>query len=302
MDRQTIESTPTVGHTLRHLWRYVILIVGALMSIIVDKPAHAAGEVAALIQDYTCYNSTPPPLVNTSTPDECYALWQARDGGLHYQFCISHGGTMRYDVSRYPNGQIIATGHVCTYQYGGGYFALFNYYCPSGTAPQQGMCMDKCPVDDLTPLTDPVALDFENGNRWRPDGLTADFQSKLACIQSGISNRGGTYVGTSAYRPTQYQQHLFEIIKKDVFLDTDYMIAHPECQALREEVTRAMGPPPGHDLSYDQPVARPGKSRHESGTAFDVTPSGLTDAQLAPVYTGCGVTHTAVPGEPWHVQ
>lgn len=160
-----------------------------------------------------------------------------------------------------------------------------------------------CPVPGLTPLTDPVAIDFENGARWRPDRLTADYQTKLACVQNGIVARGGTSVGTSAYRPTQYQQHLFEIVDRDFRLSRPgYMGSHPECQTLRDKVTGEMGPSPGHALRRNQPVATPGTSRHESGMAFDVTPSDLTDAQLAPVYTGCGVTHTAVPGEPWHVQ
>jgi len=160
----------------------------------------------------------------------------------------------------------------------------------------------------LTPLTDPVAIDFDNsvGGRWRPDGLTADYQNKLACVQSEISARHGTYTGTSAYRPYEYQRHLYEIIKKDVKLDTDYMVAHPECRALRDEVTHEMGPetgsPPGHNLQYDQPVARPSRSNHEAGEAFDLTPHGLTDAQMVPIYAGCGVTHIAVPNEPWHVQ
>jgi hypothetical protein len=159
-----------------------------------------------------------------------------------------------------------------------------------------------CDIPGLTPLTDPIAIDFEDGNRWRPDGLTADYQSKLKCVQDGITTRGGSSAGTSAYRPTQYQRHLSEIIQKDALLDADTMTAHPECQGLRDEITRAMGAPPGHGLQHNQLVAEPGTSRHESGMAFDVTPSGLTDAQLTLVYTGCGVTHTAVSGEPWHVQ
>ena len=165
-----------------------------------------------------------------------------------------------------------------------------------------------CPIDPLTPLTDPVALDFDTnpGHRWRPDLLSPVFQEHLTCVENGITARGGKYVGTSAYRPTQYQQHLFEIVQKDKELYPGYMTAHPECQALRDEITQEMGkdkgPPPGHGLKFNQPVAPPGSSRHESGTAFDLTPSGLTGAQLAPIYSGCGVTHTAVPGEPWHTQ
>ena len=131
-----------------------------------------------------------------------------------------------------------------------------------------------CQEPPLTPLTDPVAIDFDNsvGGRWRPDGLTADYQNKLACVQSEISARHGTYTGTSAYRPYEYQRHLYEIIKKDVKLNARYMTAHPECRALRDDVTHEMGPetgsPPGHNLQYDQPVARPSRSNHEAGEAL----------------------------------
>jgi len=158
-----------------------------------------------------------------------------------------------------------------------------------------------CPVPPLTapPFTDPVAAGFENGNRWRPDLLTGDYPAHLTCVENAITTAGGTYTPTSAYRPTQYQQHLYEIIKKDKKLDTDYMTAHPECQELRNKVTEERA---GHGLKFKQKVAEPGTSRHESGTAFDLTPSGLTEAQLTPIYAGCSVTHTAVSGEPWHVQ
>jgi hypothetical protein len=162
-----------------------------------------------------------------------------------------------------------------------------------------------CPESPLTKLTDPIAIDFDNNphNRWRPDGLTTDYQSKLACVQCEITARHGTYTGTSAYRPTQYQQHLYEIVDKDFKLSRPgYMNAHPECQALKDEVTQEMGPSPGHGLKRKQKVAESGSSRHESGAAFDLTPSGLTDAQLTEVYTTCHVTHTAVPSEPWHTQ
>lgn len=162
-----------------------------------------------------------------------------------------------------------------------------------------------CPIPPLTALTDPVAKDFDENvsHRWRPDLLTADYQHKLQCVEDAIAARGGSSVGTSAYRPEQYQQHLFEIVQKDFRLSRPgYMSAHPECQALMDEITGEMGPPSGHGLKHNQKVATPRSSPHEKRVAFDLTPFGLTDAQLAPVYADCGVTHTAVPGEPWHVQ
>lgn len=168
-----------------------------------------------------------------------------------------------------------------------------------------------CLIPPLTPLTDPVAIDFDNnvGSRWRPDGLTPAFQAHLACVEAAIDAATGvpqSYTGTSAYRPFEYQRHLFEIVDKDKKLYPKYMAAHPECQALRDEITHEMGsdsrPPPGHNLQPKQDVATPGSSRHEKRIAFDLTPHGLTAAQLAPIYTSCGVVHKALPKEPWHVQ
>ena len=111
------------------------------------------------------------------------------------------------------------------------------------------------------------------GDRWRPDLLTGGYPTKLACVQNAITAAGGTYTPTSAYRPFQYQQHFYEIVQKDKELYPGYMALHPECQALRDKVTGEMG---GHDLKPNQAVAAPGTSRHESGTAFDLTPHGLT--------------------------
>ena len=161
-----------------------------------------------------------------------------------------------------------------------------------------------CLIPELTTLTDPIAIDFDNnpGNRWRPDGLTATYQAHVRCVEDQTRARGGTPIGTSAYRPEQYQRHLFEIVQKDRQLNTDYMTAHPECQALRNTITQKMGPSPGHGLRRGQLVATPGTSRHESGTAFDMTLTGLTSTQEAAVYSTCRVTRTAVRNEPWHTQ
>ena len=165
-----------------------------------------------------------------------------------------------------------------------------------------------CTIPPLTKLTDLVAIDFDAnpGHRWRPDLLTPAFVEHVACVERETSARGGTPAGTSAYRPEQYQRHLYEIVKKDFQLDADTMAAHPECQTLRDEITREMGndkvPPPGHGLKFNQPVAVPGSSLHEKKIAFDMTLSGLTDTQMAEVYSICGVTHKAVRGEPWHTQ
>ena len=84
-----------------------------------------------------------------------------------------------------------------------------------------------CTIPPLTKLTDLVAIDFDNnpGNRWRPDGLTAAYQVHVSCVEDQTRARGGTPIGTSAYRPEQYQRHLFEIVQKDGELHRRYMTA-----------------------------------------------------------------------------
>jgi hypothetical protein len=281
------------------------------------KPAHASGTVAS---------------INT--------YFAASSGFGFYRYAATpaaacgDGGTQ---VTGPVVTQISSSQWQCTYTYvntgtswDGTNFLMWVYYvspaCPvNSTGTVTCTCTDPyvpdsmgtscvpapvstCTVPPLTELTDPVAIDFDNNpsHRWRPDLLTPVFQEHLTCVENAITARGGSYVGTSAYRPYQYQRHLYEIVKNDGDLNPKYMIAHPECQPLRDEITREMGndkgPPPGHGLTPGQEVATPGTSRHESGTAFDLTPSGLTAAQLAPIYPGCGVTHKAVRNEPWHTQ
>lgn len=186
--------------------------------------------------------------------------------------------------------------------------------CPAGSFPnlRNTACVaNSCPEPPLTPLVDAATLGFEDGNRWQPDFLTTGptgYQAKLACVQNTITAKGWTYTGTSAYRPHPYQKHLLEVVKKDEKLSTKYMTKHPECQTLRDEISREMGGFPGHALTKSQAVASK-ISQHEKGQAFDLTPHppsaitvDATKAQMLPIYSACGVANTKVPLEPWHVQ
>lgn len=156
-----------------------------------------------------------------------------------------------------------------------------------------------CPVPPLAPLTDPDVIRFENGERWRPDKLTPEFQQKLQCLANAITQAGGTYTPGSAWRPTEYQRHLKEIVTKDSQLNPAFMKDYPECGQLRADVTREMAK---HALKPGQLVAEPGNSRHETGKAFDLTPDGLTETQLNNFASQCGLQHKALRSEPWHYQ
>ena len=79
---------------------------------------------------------------------------------------------------------------------------------------------DNCPIPGLTPLTDPVALLYENGtySTTKPDlvHLTLATQTGLACIQQKVAalNCYMTPKPTSGYRPTAYQTHILDVYDK----------------------------------------------------------------------------------------
>lgn len=158
-----------------------------------------------------------------------------------------------------------------------------------------------CPVSPLPEMTDTDALAFEAGSRWRPDRLTADYQSRLACVQNAITEQGGTVTPGSAWRPTAYQAHLRAVVTKDseIRQRANEIKDLPECAEVISEVSAEMSK---HSLRPGQAVARPGLSRHERGLAFDITPSNVTSAQINTIAQQCGVSRQAVPGEPWHFQ
>lgn len=156
-----------------------------------------------------------------------------------------------------------------------------------------------CPVAPLSPFTTQDAVRFENGDRWRPDLLTAGFQSKLQCVSNGIAQAGGSFTPGSAWRPMEYQRHLYEVVTKDSELDSQFMRKYPQCAPLRTSISSEMRM---HSLKLGQLVGKPGRSRHEAGEAFDLTPSGLSSAQVDSIAAQCGVSRRALPSEPWHFQ
>lgn len=151
----------------------------------------------------------------------------------------------------------------------------------------------------MTSFTDPDALSFENGNRVRKDKLTPEYQTKLTCIVNKVTAAGAKSTLTSAWRPSQYQRHLKEIVTKDQLLTPSFLEENQACRPLRGTVTAEMSK---HGLKPRQPVGAPGLSKHESGQAFDLTPSGLTNAQYQIILDACGAVNSAVKSEPWHIQ
>jgi len=90
-----------------------------------------------------------------------------------------------------------------------------------------------CPIKPLTPITDPVALQFENGKTIDTEHLTPQMKGALALFRERVTQAGGQFHLTSAYRPSEYQHHLREVWTKWQSLKNDNK---PECQKIRAEV------------------------------------------------------------------
>lgn len=118
-----------------------------------------------------------------------------------------------------------------------------------------------CPLAALNQITDPAAIDFENGNRIRTDLMNADMIAGLQCLQTRASNAGGSLRVTSAFRPPEYQRHLREVWDKHFTDDyRDIEACNDVYSEIDQEYTR-------HGLLDTQRPAA--SSAHTRGEAFD---------------------------------
>lgn len=133
-----------------------------------------------------------------------------------------------------------------------------------------GFSLRTCDIPPLTPLTNPVAIAFENGNRIDTQNLTQVTQIGLACMQNRVTALSGAMALSSAYRPVAYQDHLREV------WDTWNAVRNrqqPECQAVKNEARAEFQ---GHGLLLTQrPAAGNPNAPHARGIAIDATITGL---------------------------
>ena len=179
--------------------------------------------------------------------------------------------------------------------------------CLSGPARRLGdqtqgsvinFAVSTCDVAPLTPLTDPVALQFENGNQIDTANLTATARAGLNCMQGRVGELGGTFNLSSAFRPVPYQTHLREV------WDTWMAIRNktsPECEALRLEVQREFQ---RHSLLLTQrPAAGSPTAPHARGIAFDATIRNLPANQTVDTVAASCTMFRPWPGnDPVHYQ
>lgn len=184
----------------------------------------------------------------------------------------------------------------CEDKDGDGYYAI-SVSCPQGddcndnnplVYPDNGGC---CPVPHLTPLTDPLAIQMEEGDEVIFDGLTTDMQQAVDCFDGAVLNTGGTLNINSAYRPPQYQQHLREVwdLYHRLIVRQD-----PECAGLLDQVTTEFQ---RHNLR-DQPARR---SRHTTGTAIDANVTLPVGQNVDTLANGCDL-YRPLSREPWHFE
>jgi hypothetical protein len=148
-------------------------------------------------------------------------------------------------------------------------------------------CMgDTCQHTPAPPITphdpDPYPLDTANLNQATSTGLN--------CLRTAVTNAGGTFTTTSAYRPQSYQDHLREVAQtRDLLMGW----TEAECAASI--------------ASVNTEVARHGRimiparvSQHSQGNAFDAAitlPAGTNVDTLA---TGCGLRRPLPQRDPVH--
>lgn len=180
-------------------------------------------------------------------------------------------------------------------------FTNCSIYCP-GTEPVIE-CKDKNGklIVPLTEVTDPEAILFNDAAHDEQSivdktKLTTEMKAALSKFTAFIDGNSGKITVTSAFRPTAYQSHLYELKTKYLELLKVKGIKYvkskggyptilvdesvPEADACGPIATMVNEEISTHELlkgdNQNAPaVSAPGKSYHEYGLAFDATIKGL---------------------------
>lgn len=155
-----------------------------------------------------------------------------------------------------------------------------------------GFAIRTCSVPPLMPITDPAAIQFENGNTVDTADLQSNMQTALGCVQGAVHSAGGTVTVASAFRPPAYQQHLREVWDKWRLLRNN---TDPECVDLKNEVQAEFQ---RHGLLLSQRPAT-ASGAHTQGAAIDMR-SSLPLQQFLNLCNNCGLYRPFPATDPVH--
>ena len=136
----------------------------------------------------------------------------------------------------------------------------------------------------IAPITDPAALQIENGASVVWNGADPRLQS---CATQFAAAVGGTI--TSAYRPQAYQSHLYEVSTKACLLSNSATACQYQA-AIDSELAK-------HGLPLCGAVAQSG-SQHTQGTGVDI--SGINHAAVVAVAQNFCLTWSNYTNDPFH--
>jgi len=165
-----------------------------------------------------------------------------------------------------------------------------------------GADCDGCPLPAIPGFTDPVAQWFEDEATAGRDPvdrqhLTADMYAALQCFEAAVVAAGGAPSITSAYRPTEYQRHLYMVWRLSRAIPWLSREDRQRCRQLIADVQREMA---RHGLAPGRPVAA-AHSAHEDGEAFDADPALPAGVDLVALAAACGLSQP-VANDPVHFE
>ena len=152
----------------------------------------------------------------------------------------------------------------------------------SSTPPEP----ERCRVAGLTPITDPLAQEFENGRSLDLDHVDQALVASANRFITRLQNELGiTTTFTSGFRPTAYQAHLYELRQRKQALQHLTPAQQDACSSLAQQVDAEIA---RHGLATDPhtglpKVNPPGRSQHEFGRAVDIDRGLRTTNQQAAV-------------------
>jgi hypothetical protein len=166
--------------------------------------------------------------------------------------------------------------------------------CPLGQSRNLagGLCEAPtiCPVLPLTPITDPNASLHESGiYDEKPDmsRVSAAITQGAECILQKAAASGGHARITSAYRPSAYQAHFWDIYSKWKLLENNN---DPICKVVKDSVLM--------EKSKHQILITFATSPHSSGNAIDI--KGVPASQADTFASQCNMYRPLPKKDPVH--